>query len=188
MIDIGVASPSTQRHEPPRHLVDEALDRRARPLRLRDHPHDAGEHRVRPRLLDAHHQRAGLVDRAAGEHVARLLGDRQRLAGEHRFIERALAGEHHAIGGHGFARPQAQAVAGLDKLDGDILILPVRADAACGLGRERHQRPDRAGGGFARPEFQHLSEQHQRGDDGGGLEIDGHMLRHSVIRSGLMRG
>jgi hypothetical protein len=33
-------------HEPARHLVRQALDRRARPLRRRDHLHDLGQHGV----------------------------------------------------------------------------------------------------------------------------------------------
>ena len=46
------------RHEPARDLVGEALDRRARALRLRDHLHDLREQRVAADLVGAHDEAA----------------------------------------------------------------------------------------------------------------------------------
>ena len=42
-----------------------------------------------------------------------------------------------------------------------------------GRRREIEQRPQRAAGALAGAEFQHLPEQHEHGDDGGRLEVDG---------------
>ena len=54
----------------------------------------------------------------------------------------------------------------------DLLVGAVVADAARGLRRELEQRLDRARRRLAGAQFQHLAEQHEHGDDGGGLEID----------------
>ena len=60
------------------------------------------------------------------------------------------------------ARPHAKAIADRDRVERDILVRAVRADAPRGLGREIEQRADRAAGLFARPQLQHLSEQDER--------------------------
>ena len=53
-----------RRHEPAGDLIGEALDRRARALRGRDHLHDLRQQRVAADLLGAHHEAAGGVERA----------------------------------------------------------------------------------------------------------------------------
>ena len=54
---------------------------------------------------------------------------------------------------------------------------------------EIEQRPDRRAGALARPQFQHLPEQDERDDDGGGLEIETHpaMMIAKGGRKGLRR-
>ena len=54
--------------------------------------------------------------------------------------------------------------------------------AARGLRREIEQRADGAAGRLARPELQHLAEQHEHGDDRGRLEIDGDAAVHAAER------
>ena len=54
----------------------------------------------------------------------------------------------------------------------DLLVGAVVVDAPRGLRREVEQRLDRAGGRLAGAQLQHLAEQHQHRDDGGGFEID----------------
>ena len=49
---------------------------------------------------------------------------------------------------------------------------PSSRDAARRLRREIEQRADGAAGLLARAQLQHLPEQHQHGDHGGGLEVD----------------
>ena len=65
--------------------------------------------------------------------------------------------------------------------------LPSR-DAPRGLRREVEQRADRAGGLLARAQFEHLAEQHQHGDDGGGLEIDRDRAAVAAERGGKHAG
>ena len=54
-----------RRHEPAGDLIGQPLDRRARALRLRHHLDDLRQHRVAADLVGAHHEAAGLVERAA---------------------------------------------------------------------------------------------------------------------------
>ena len=77
-----------------------------------------------------------------------------------------------AVDRHLVAGPHAQLVADRDRVERYVLVAAVRLDAPRGLGRKFEQRADRARRRLARAQFQHLAEQHQHGDDGGGLEID----------------
>ena len=160
------------RHEPAGDLVGEPLDRRARALRFRDHLDDLRQHGVAADLFGPHDEAAGLVERAGDDLRARLLGDRHGFAGDHRFVERGAAFDHHAIDRHLLAGPHAQAVADRDSVERDFLLGAVGADAPRRLRREVEQRRIAPEVCFARPQLQHLSEQDQHGDDRGGLEID----------------
>ena len=86
---------------------------------------------------------------------------------------------HDAIDGNFFAGAHAQRVAGCDVLDGHVDFGAVGADQARGSRRKFEQRANRGGGAAARAQFEHLPEKHERGDRGGGFEIDGN-LRPSV--------
>ncbi len=96
-----------------------------------------------------------------------LLGDRHGFAGHERFVERGAAFENDAVDRHLLAGTDAQAVAGMKRIDLDLVLAAVGTDAARRLGRELQQRLDRARGRLARAQLQHLAEQHQHGDDGG---------------------
>ena len=103
-----------RRHEIRRDLVGEALDRRARALRLGDHGDDAGERRLGTGAVDAHVEAAGAVERAAGDAVVPALLDRQRLAGEERLVDGAPAFEHDAVDRDLVAGADAEDVADRD--------------------------------------------------------------------------
>ena len=160
------------RHEPARHLVGEALDRRARALRRRHHLDDAGEHGVAADLVGPHHERARLVERAADHAVAGLPGHRHRLAGHHQFVDGRAAVDDRAVDRDLFARPHPQPVADRDRGERDLLVAAVRAEPPRRGGREAEQRADRPRGALAGAQLEHLAEQHQHGDDGRRLEID----------------
>ena len=161
-----------RRHEPAGDLVGEPLDRRARALRLRDHLDDLRKQGVAPDLLGAHDEAAGLVERARDHLAAGLLGDRHGFAGHQGFIERRAALEDDAVHRHFFSRPDAQSVADLEAVDLNLVVGAVVADATRGFRRQFEQRLDRAGRRLAGAQLQHLAEQDEHGDDGGGLEID----------------
>ena len=88
------------RHEPAGDLIGQTLDRCARALRLRDHLDDLRKQRVAPDLVGAHHETAGLVERASDHLAAGLLGDRHGFAGHQRFVERGAAFEDDAVDRH----------------------------------------------------------------------------------------
>ena len=91
--------------------VGEALDRRLRALRALDELDDPGQGRVAADARRAHHERAGRVERRADDLVAGLLRGRDRLAGEHRLVDRARALDEHAVDRDLVAGPDAEQVA-----------------------------------------------------------------------------
>ena len=103
------------------------------------------EHGVAADLVGAHDERAGLVERAADHLVAGLLGDRHRLAGHHRFVERRAAFDHLAVDRHLLAGPHAQPVADADRVERHLLVAAV--GARCGA---RSSARDRAARGSRR--------------------------------------
>jgi len=165
--------------EPARDDIRQALHRRARTLSLRDHLHDLRQHGLCADLLGDHDQRSTGVERGADHLVPGALGHRDRLAGQHRFIDRAFAFVNGTIDGHLFARTNAQPVARMDVGQRDILFGAIRANAPRGLGREAEQRLDRGAGLRARLQLQHLAEQRQRDDHRCCLEIHRHVFAHA---------
>lgn len=63
-------------------------------------------------------------------------------------------------------------VAWMDGIEWHILAA-MRRDAAGRFRREAQQCFDCAAGPLTRTQFEHLAEQDEHGDDGGGLEIEG---------------
>ena len=123
------------------------------------------------------------IDGAADHARILFLAHRHRFAGHHGFVERGVALEHDAVDRHLVAGLDAQLVADRDRLERNLLVAAVILDAARGLGREIEQRLDRAGGGLARAQFEHLADQHQHGDHAGGFEID--RRRSAVAAEGV---
>src|SRR3546814_15015213 len=78
-----------------------------------------------------------------------------------------------------FARTHAQPVANRNCFERDFLVAAVLPDAPRHLLRQIEQRPDRARSPLACPEFEHLSEKPQHGDDSRRPEIDGHRPAHT---------
>ena len=85
---------------------------RLRALRPLDELHDPGERRVAADVGGPHDERAGRVDRRADDLVAGRLRGRDRLAGEHRFVDRRGALDDDAVDRDLVARADAQEVAG----------------------------------------------------------------------------
>ena len=176
------ATAMTRRHEPAGNLIGEALDRRAAALRLRDHLDDLRQHSIAADAIGAHDERAGLIDRAADDAVARRLDDWHRFAGHHRFVDRAAPVEDFAVDRHLVARPYAQSVADRDAFERDVLFAFVIAKPARCLGRKIEERPDRAAGPLAGAKLQHLPEQHEDSDARRGLVIGRRRAVHPAQR------
>ncbi|EAQ12573.1 hypothetical protein RB2654_14845 [Rhodobacterales bacterium HTCC2654] len=158
------------RHEPAGDLIDKRLDRQFRPLRLFDHADDLGERGVGPDARGGDPQRPVGVHGAARHTVARPLFDRNRLAGDHAFIDVAFARQDFAIGRDRLAGTGDDDVAGSHLGGRDFPCLAVPLDP-CGPGGEVHERADR----LARPTLgtclHPASEEDQSDDDRGAFEI-----------------
>ena len=137
------------RNEHGRDPVSRPLDGGTGALRFGDHGHDAGQHGVPADLLGAHDQRPGLVDGAADDRVAGGLGDRHRLTGDQRLIERGTALLDLPVDRHLLARADPQPVADLHLIEGDFLVGAVGADPAGRLRGQVEQRLDGTRGLFA---------------------------------------
>lgn len=110
---------------------------------LRHHPDDLRQHGLAAHVLGPHDERPLRIDRRADQPVARLLVDGNRLSGKHRLVHRAAAVEHHAIHRHLLSRAHAQPVADVHVRQWNVLLRPVIADPARGLGRKPQKRFDR---------------------------------------------
>ena len=103
--------------------------------------------------------------------------DRDRLAADHRLVDRAAPAHHYPVDRNPLARAYAQHVADLDVGERDILLATAR-NAVRDRRREAQQRAERRAGPVAGPQFQHLSQQHQHDDDDRGVEVRLHAARH----------
>ncbi len=159
------------RHEHGRHLIDQPLDRRLGGLCILDQPDDLRQHRFLPDGADRHHDPAFAIDAAAGEPGALVLGDRQRLAREHRFVHLRFALRDHAIGRNPFARPHHQAVAGQHLGHRHVGFRAGAAQHVRDLRPQRMQRANRSGGLPLGARLQPFAQQHERHHDGGRLEV-----------------
>ena len=115
------------------------------------------------------------VDRAAGHAVAGLLVDRQGFAGEHGFIDLAVAFHDLAIHGHPFAGADDHEIAYPDGVDRHIAIDPVAAHPRGG-GAQGLQGADRCRGLAFGACLQPLAEQHQADHHCRCLEIQMHAV------------
>ena len=128
--------------------------------------------RVAADLLGAHHEAAAAVDRA-GDHLGADLLASPASIRRSPSIRRAWSGLRSR---RRRPAPSRRAARAADRRPRRLRAAPPRRrlsrHAARGLRREIEQRADRARGLLAGAQLQHLTEQHQHGDDGGRLEID----------------
>ena len=168
-------------HEDRRDLVRQILDRRAAGLRVLHHLDD-----LRQRGLLAHRrcleaEAARLVDGAADDRVARRLGHRQALAGEHGLVDGALPRRHHAVDRDLLARPHDDDVAHQHILDGHLDLFGRRTAAAhdaCRLGAQPQQLADRLTRLPLATRFEEFSDRNQRQNHSRRLEVD--VIVHGV--------
>ena len=151
-----------RRHEPARHGVGHALDRCAAALRLRHHGDDAREHRVGADLVGAHDERSGAVHGAADELVAGLLRatgmDSPVTIDSSTALRPSSTAPSTGTPSPGRTRSRSPTC---DVIERDLLVAAVDRIAAGRLRREVEQCADGAAGLLARPQLQHLAEQHE---------------------------
>ena len=172
------------RNEIPGDDVREFLDGGTRALGIRDHPNDLREHRFGPDPLGAKDDRARAVHGRPDQSVPGLLLHRNRLAGDHRFVDGRCPFEDDPVHGHLLARAHPHPVAHLHLLERNVRFGPIRTDAARRLRRETQERLDRRARSAARRKLQHLPEKDERDDDGRRFEIDADLPRGDPRKDG----
>lgn len=131
-----------------------------------------------PALLRTHDKRATGIECRADNLVSHTFGDRQRLARQHRLVDRATAFGHNAVHGDLFARTDAQNVSNVDMRQRDFLLASVRANAPGGFGCKSEQRLEGGRGLRTRLQLQYLAEKSQRDDHGRRFEIHRYPPHH----------
>ena len=105
--------------------VGEPLERGLVPLGVLHQPLQAGQHRLGGHRVDPDHQDPAPVAGPAGHLVPGPPVHRERLAGQHRLVDRRPARHHRAVEGEGLAGPDPDQRADRDALRGDQLALVV---------------------------------------------------------------
>ena len=123
------------------------------------------------------HQRAGGVHRGADHTVAGILFDRDRLAGDHRFVHGAHAVDDDTVNRHLLSRSHAQAIAYVNGIEWHILFRSVFTNATRRGGRHTEQLLDRCAGLASGAQLEHLAKENERDDDRRDLEVDAHLSR-----------
>ena len=134
--------------------------------------HDLGEQGLAPHALGPHDEAARPVHGPAGDPAPGRLLRRDRLTCHHRLIDGARALEDHTVDRYPLARPDPESIVRLHLLERDVFLGPVVSYAARRLRRQTKERSDGAARLTPRPQLDHLTQQHERRDDGGGLEIE----------------
>ena len=158
------------------------MNRRATALRLGNHLHDLRQQSFRTNSFCFHYKRAGPVYCGAHDPIAGFLFDLNRFAGDHRFIDRARAFRNHAVHRNLLAGTNPQTIALFDLIESNVVLAAVLCNSPRCFWRQAQQRFNRRAGRAARFQFEHLTEQDQRGDYGCGFEIDRHISRRVMKR------
>ena len=159
------------------HLVDQPLNGRFGSLCVLHQIDDFGQHGVGPDRAHPNEHAAVAVDAATRERSARRLGHRQRLAGEHRFIELGAAFLQHAVYGHALAGQHDHAVTDQQLQHGHVGLFAVFQNHMRQRRPQRMQSANRGSGLALGARLQPFTQHHQRNDDRGGLEIQ---VRHAA--------
>ena len=145
-------------------LLDPLLGPGAPAVRSLDHAGDAGERGIFGRLGALDLERAVAVD-GAGEHLAaRLLGDRDALAGDRRLVDRARSDHDAAVERDALARPDDEARADRRFRGRDLPLLAGGRQGAHGRRCQVEQRRDRAACPADAPALERERQGEEKGD------------------------
>ena len=141
-------------------------------LRFAYHLDDLRQQRIGADSFRFHHEASGSVDGAADYLGVGGLLDRNGFAADHGLIDGAAAFDHDSVRRNLFAGADAKPVAYLNRAQVDIALGSVCGDTSRGLRSQSEQRSDRAAGLAAGPQFQHLTEEDEHGDDRRRLKVE----------------
>jgi hypothetical protein len=153
--------------------VGQPLHGRSAPLRVADHFYNLCQRGLGTNAFRAHHETSGAVDRSADHPCTQDFLDGNRFAGDQRFVDGTAPVSNDSIPRDFFAGPYAHQVSHLKMLDRYVDFSSVVTNQPRSARRQLQQRANRGGCLAARPQFEHLPEQYQRGDCSRRLEING---------------
>ena len=142
-----------------------------------DHFYDLAEGRVLADAQRAAADIAGLVHGRGGDLIPLDLVDRDALAGQRRFIDRAAAPDDNAVNRDALARAHSKNIVLLELLY-RYLALGIALDDRGGLGRELHEPAQGVGRLALGARLKHLADGDERQDHGGGLKVEVHHAAH----------
>ena len=134
-----------------------------------------------PTLPALDHQGAVLIDRGAGDRIARTFFHWHRLTSQHALVQRRATFDHRPVDRDSIARAHAKPIALHDVLQRRVVFGAVRQDAPRRLGRQIQKCADRVTGAFSRPQFQNLAYENQRHDNHRCLEVGADAVAHPVL-------
>ena len=159
------------RYEVARHLVGKLLDRRLRCLRLLDQLDDLGKHGVGAHPSGSHPKCPRLVDGGSDHGIAHPLADRDRLAGDHRLVNRGVAVDDLAVDRDPLPRSHCDNVPRHNLGDRDLGLHTV-ADEASGTRLQADQLADRLPGPGLRSDLDQPAKHDQSDDHADCLEVN----------------
>ena len=163
-----------------RHAVREPLDRCAGHLGVFDQLDDLIQRGVGSDAGGPDPQEAGLVDRRPDRRVPDPLLHGNRLARDHRFVDRGGALDDRAVDGDPFAGADDEEIVDLDELPRDLFLLPV-ADHVGGPRGQVHELTDCVAGSPFR-ELLEVFSQEDEADD-----YRGRVVVRPLVREGDAR-
>ena len=166
------------RHKIRRHAIGEALHGRATALGFADELHDLREHGLVADALRFHDETAAGVKRPTADFVARCFIDRHGLARHHGFVHGAGPFTKDSIYRRTLARPNAQAVATPNLIQRHIFFGSIGREQMCLLRCKVKKLANRSARLPPPTQFQHLSQENQRGDHRSSFEINGSAAVH----------
>ena len=166
-----------RRNEVTGHHIGQLLNRRPAALRLGHHLYDLRQHRIRAHTYRFDYQATRSVHRGTNDTVARGFLHRDRLTGNHRLVDAAVALGHRAVHRHLFSRPYPQTVSNVNMLQRHVFFAAVGIDSPRALRRQSQQRADGGAGAVACAQLHHLSQEYQGDDHRRRFEIHGDPAR-----------
>ncbi|MNV32874.1 hypothetical protein D3C71_1242240 [compost metagenome] len=167
----GECGQHDSRHEPVGDLVDQRLNGQLVGLRLLHHADDLGDQRIGTHLGCTEGEGAIAVHRAADNLGTRRLGDRDRLASDHRFIDIRRTAENQPIDRHFLAGANDDHIAGAHILQRHIDGFTI-AQHAGGLRLQADKPLYRLAGAAFGARFEESAEKDERDDNRRRLIID----------------
>src|SRR5258705_1464900 len=166
---------NNRRHEITRNHICEFLNGRTTTLGFRDHLNNLSQQRFGTDAFGAQHKRPRTIHSPANYSVTCMFLNRNRLPGDHRFINRTSSIKNYPVNGHSLTGAHAQKVTYLYQGQRNVLFAAVGANPTRGFGREPEECFDSSTGPTACTKFEYLAQKYQRCNHRGCFKVYRHI-------------